>query len=78
LVSNPVIGQRIPRIIPSTEWAVCNSPYFAARLAVRRADWIALAALFEQARLTDGDGKTAAAETARSAVPPNQPAQNIE
>jgi hypothetical protein len=46
-------------------WMRENHDGFAARLAVRRADWTVLAALFEKAGLTDGEGKTASAETAR-------------
>jgi hypothetical protein len=48
-----------------SRWMRENHDAFAARLAVRRADWTVLAALFENAGLTDGEGKTATAETAR-------------
>jgi hypothetical protein len=50
---------------PVSRWMRENHDAFAARLAVRRANWIALAGLFEKAGLTDGDGKTITAETAR-------------
>jgi hypothetical protein len=49
-----------------SRWMRENHDALAMRLAVRRADWTVLAAVFEKAGLTDGEGKTATAETARA------------